>query len=476
MLLFPPPLSLPSNMSSDVREANRDLEVQTPVETSYIIEEKLPISSEPSTRFRKTSALSSTDNRTPFAEFSEPKLHVRRLSRAWWKSQWNDGVRTGRMPRFVYGGVAFLIIATWTLFTVITALGSGTPPTHWVSGHRLSPQTELEFPDVSFFVLEGLLKNFDPISATLGIEWSGMKVKSDDDFDEERFPLVNDTGINRPRPIEIYRDTATTLWIASPVYDPNTNGSIRYKVANSSTPAIGVLGWTEEDSFDTQISCRQAYGSNQVTNMPQFAYPFDMWEGTITFIGNSVFSDKAANTTKSFVVPPLSAVMEGHALNWVIEFLEDFNCFSPRETLSSILAQLEDQDPTNLKNETLLEFTVPCHLRLDFIIRRPYHVMLAALISVGVNWAATLFIFILTCEVLLMRRGFMMSGTDLLGVTFTALFALPSIRMLLPGAPDFGALIDIIGILPNVMIISICVSAIAIAKLNRKKKRDSRDE
>jgi hypothetical protein len=32
-----------------------------------------------------------------------------------------------------------------------------------------------------------------------------------------------------------------------------------------------------------------------------------------------------------------------------------------------------------------------------------------------------------------MRRGFMLSGTDLLGVTFTALFALPSVRLLLPG-------------------------------------------
>jgi hypothetical protein len=27
----------------------------------------------------------------------------------------------------------------------------------------------------------------------------------------------------------------------------------------------------------------------------------------------------------------------------------------------------------------------------------------------------------------------MLSGTDLLGVTFTALFALPSVRLLLPG-------------------------------------------
>jgi hypothetical protein len=108
-------------------------------------------------------------------------------------------------------------------------------------------------------------------------------------------------------------------------------------------------------------------------------------------------------------------------------------------------------------------FTVPCHLvrllsfylssflifssnfwepeqKLEFVARRPPIVKFAAVLSVIVNWTSTFFIFILTCEVIIMRRGFTMSGTDLLGVTFTALFALPSIRALLPGAPDFGAL------------------------------------
>ena len=87
----------------------------------------------------------------------------------------------------------------------------------------------------------------------------------------------------------------------------------------------------------------------------------------------------------------------------------------------------------------------------------------------------------------------MLSGTDLLGVTFTSLFALPSVRLLLPGmlrvfpqsslwdlhilgAPDFGALIDLIGIIPNVIIISLCITAIAITKLNRKRHPNQKDE
>jgi hypothetical protein len=68
------------------------------------------------------------------------------------------------------------------------------------------------------------------------------------------------------------------------------------------------------------------------------------------------------------------------------------------------------------------------------------------------------------------RTHFHPQGTDLLGINFTALFALPSVRLLLPGAPDFGIIIDLIGIIPNVIIISLCITAIAIAKLNLKQK------
>jgi hypothetical protein len=42
--------------------------------------------------------------------------------------------------------------------------------------------------------------------------------------------------------------------------------------------------------------------------------------------------------------------------------------------------------------------------------------------------------------------------------------------LLLPGAPDFGIIIDLVGIIPNVIIISLCITGIAISKLNREKK------
>ena len=111
-----------------------------------------------------------------------------------------------------------------------------------------------------------------------------------------------------------------------------------------------------------------------------------------------------------------------------------------------------------------------------------------------VNWLSTIVIFLLTGEALLLRRLHIVDGTDILGVLFAALFALPGVSVLLgttvarllidfstsgafaaTGRPAIRqhdrcvriALLaharahlwppDLVGILPNVIIIS-CVS------------------
>ena len=43
-----------------------------------------------------------------------------------------------------------------------------------------------------------------------------------------------------------------------------------------------------------------------------------------------------------------------------------------------------------------------------------------------------------------MRRAKVIEGAQLLGVCFTALFALPSVRSILPGAPEFGCLSEFV--------------------------------
>lgn len=91
-----------------------------------------------------------------------------------------------------------------------------------------------------------------------------------------------------------------------------------------------------------------------------------------------------------------------------------------------------------------------------------------------VNWLTTIGIFFLTAEAVIMRRYYIISDTDLLGVAVTGIFALPGLRAILPGAPDFGAIIDLIGILPNVIIVSLCTVTIAVSKVF--KRRPNKEE
>lgn len=50
--------------------------------------------------------------------------------------------------------------------------------------------------------------------------------------------------------------------------------------------------------------------------------------------------------------------------------------------------------------------------------KRPAIVKFAAIMAVIVNWTSTFFIFILTCEALIMRRGYMLS-VGLVSLQFT---------------------------------------------------------
>jgi hypothetical protein len=90
-------------------------------------------------------------------------------------------------------------------------------------------------------------------------------------------PLATGTKYNPPYPVEVYRDTATSVWLMGGNYTIYDNGyvNLAFKIANSSTAAIAVIGTTAEDSFETQISFKQAHDGRKITRQPLFAYPFD---------------------------------------------------------------------------------------------------------------------------------------------------------------------------------------------------------
>jgi len=70
------------------------------------------------------------------------------------------------------------------------------------------------------------------------------------------------------------------------------------------------------------------------------------------------------------------------------------------------------------------------------------------------------------------RRLHILKDVDIIGICLAALFALPSVRAILPAAPGFGCLVDLIGILPNVILISISATTLTIAKIFNKLDED----
>ena len=70
----------------------------------------------------------------------------------------------------------------------------------------------------------------------------------------------------------------------------------------------------------------------------------------------------------------------------------------------------------------------------------------------------TFSICVLTGEAIILKQMDILSGSDMLSICLTSLFALPSVRSILPGAPPFGCLLDMVGIIPNIILISLCVS------------------
>jgi hypothetical protein len=94
-----------------------------------------------------------------------------------------------------------------------------------------------------------------------------------DNIQADPVPYVNTSGPAAAIPFEIYRDTAMAIWMFEPPF--TYADQLYYRIANLSTTAIAVIGWTEDDSFDTQISFKQAQDTSVITKLPLFAYPFD---------------------------------------------------------------------------------------------------------------------------------------------------------------------------------------------------------
>ncbi|KAG8817580.1 hypothetical protein FRC17_011167 [Serendipita sp. 399] len=323
------------------------------------------------------------------------KTPTRKYSAKWWKRTWDGAVRLGTWPRLIYCGIGVTLILLW-LAVMLIFIGNevnyeqqnaGETPERQGRNHQLRNGSVL---------LKGTLVSFDAGKRSLAVTWSGLYKMDSESTVVDLGGTYDQNSTSYFDGIGIYRDVSS-----APVYysynytgidDTGNHGNFTfegfmYRVDNETAKPVGVIGMHPWDSFDTDIQFTQLYSKN-VWRQPMLGYPFDRWQGGIVFVANDIGWAKADNVTGGDVFELAGMQLADSTLNWRISYKFNNTC------------QLENINYTDVST-----FAPNCHLDIKFEAVRPPLVIFAAVTAVVVNWTCTLFIFILTCEAIIMRRG-----------------------------------------------------------------------
>ncbi|PVG03817.1 hypothetical protein CPB86DRAFT_869219 [Serendipita vermifera] len=369
--------------------------------------------------------------------------------------QWNLAVNNKETwPRIVYcmGGVIF--IGAWLGLMATFASSEKQYQRHDIDERpHVTANPRLAGLGVSkkCWFLEGRLQRFDPATRTLSINWVLKTVKNrrdsiigEDLEDIMRIGIFQDQDL-----VPVDSNYAIVTGNATKIWD--------FRVANESAIPTAIVGTSQWDSFITDIAMGQRKKANAM-RQPQWGFPFDLWSGDTSFVANIWDKSLNINRTDAFGIEIDGIVLVDSLMNWRISTKYNNTCSNVTEYGSLVWTAMGS-----------------CGLHVRFKARRTGLVKFACVVAVIINWFSTVFIFIMTCEGVIMRRFEVITSPQLLAVCFTALFALPSVRSILPGAPEFGSLVDLVGIVPNVIIISVCTTLVAVATLRHLVERNDQE-
>ncbi|KIM32284.1 hypothetical protein M408DRAFT_216300 [Serendipita vermifera MAFF 305830] len=389
-----------------------------------------------------------------------PNPH-RKFSKEWFNHAYETAVEVGKWPRVAYVLLGLVLIGVWIGVMLTFANEEVKFERNNLEGISARGASRR---DVGATLIKGTLRQFDPDRRSLTVMWSLAYLAIDNktllDYGTSKLDTFH---LNLYRDVKaVPEDRNSTIW--------NMEGE--YRVDNITEIPIAVLGAHPWDSVTTSIDFTQAVAEN-AWEQPLFGYPFDTWAGQIVFAMTDRDSAQETGLNNSFIVSITDAVLADSTFNWRITASTNDTCSLPGADAG-------------------------CELHIDFSGKRPALVIFAAMVALIVNWLITAAIFLVTGEAVIMRRVHILKilfvqmipplacllgrylrnvshnflqETDILGVCLTALFALPSVRSILPGAPAFGCIIDLIGIIPNIILISLCTTAIAVSKLRMRRSR-----
>ncbi|KAG8798053.1 hypothetical protein FRC16_008124, partial [Serendipita sp. 398] len=359
---------------------------------------------------------------------------VRMFSPAWFKYHWAVQSSRKRLGRLLYIACGLILLAGWL---TVTMLFGRNLETNEASNSRFSAHVENGLlpppPDrIGTLFLVGQLNSFDPFSRNLNLDWTAIQVSQPIDTSDILKTQIDIDRREDTVPLAMFRDV-----LAVPDLETNITDYQPYRVQNPHVKPVGFLGLTQFDQINTNIGMGQR--STNFWSQPEFGYPFDVFQGKITWVAANNDTITATGRPGTDVQAISGAILTDSLLNMKVRYQVNPTC--------------------------LYDDAAGCDLVIQLWVTRTGLVKFCVFVVFGINWFVTIALFSLTGESLLLNRHNILESTDIFAVCFSALFALPSVRSLLPGVPGYGCALDLLGILPNMIIITLCTVFFAISRL-----------
>ncbi|KAG9042376.1 hypothetical protein FS842_002211 [Serendipita sp. 407] len=179
--------------------------------------------------------------------------------------------------------------------------------------------------------------------------------------------------------------------LAVPDMDTNITDYQPFRVQNPFVKPVGFLGLTQYDQVNTDIGLGQR--AQNVWRQPDFGYPFDMYQGKITWVAANNKTITATGRPGTDVQPISGAILTDSLLNMKVR--------------AEVFASCMYLDQPG------------CELIIQIWVTRTGLVKFCVFVVFAIHWFVTIALFLLTGESLLLSRHNILESTDIFAVCFS---------------------------------------------------------
>ncbi|KAG8822235.1 hypothetical protein FRC19_006355 [Serendipita sp. 401] len=322
-------------------------------------------------------------NRWSYDAVSRPE-GVRILSPAWFKYQWAVQISRKRVGRTMYIVCGLVLLAVW--LTVTMLFGRNLETNELMNSSLYNNGTGGAPDQIGTLFLVGQLNTFDSASRNLNLDWTAIQVS---------IPLKNGDILASQIDLDRREDTVPLAMFRDVLAVPDMGTNITeyqpYRIQNPHVKPVGFLGLTQFDQINTNIGMGQK--STNFWLQPEFGYPFDVFQGKITWVAANNETITRTGRPGTDVHAISGAILTDSLLNMKVQYKVVPTC-------------LFDDAPG-------------CELIIQFWVTRTGLVKFCVFVVFGINWFVTIALFLLTGESLLLNRHNILESTDIFAVCFS---------------------------------------------------------